>query len=92
MKLIEYIYTQYSFLSCIKQTVLIHAPAMLSDYRAKPTREMTFYKWSRSSGFTAKAKTDSEHDRILKGITDLLYAYEKHCDPSLCSSPGMCSA
>ena len=65
---------------------------MLSDYRAKPTREMTFYKWSRSSGFTAKAKTDSEHDRILKGITDLLYAYEKHCDPSLCSSPGMCSA
>ncbi|MDR0613977.1 MAG: hypothetical protein LBG45_11045, partial [Dysgonamonadaceae bacterium] len=42
------------------------------------------YKWSRSSEFTEKkAKTDRERDRILKGITDLLYAYEKHCDPSL---------
>ena len=50
MKLIEYIYTQYSF-----------------------------YKWSRSSEFTAKkVKTDSERDRILKGITDLLYAYILH--------------
>ena len=79
MNLIEYICIQYSFLSYIKQTVLIHAPAMLSDYRAKPTREMMFYKWSRSSGFTAKkVKTDSERDRILKGIINLLYAYMLH--------------
>ncbi|MDR0613027.1 MAG: hypothetical protein LBG45_06040 [Dysgonamonadaceae bacterium] len=68
--MIEYICTRYSFLSYTEKTVLIHAPAMLSDYRAKLTREMTFYKWSRSGGFTAKkAKTDRERDRILSRIS-----------------------
>ena len=81
---VEFHKMMYEILDRYKE--IIDAPAMLSDYRAKLTQETKFYKWSRSSEFTAKAKTDSEHDRILKGITNLLYAYEKHCDPSLCSS------
>ena len=79
---VEFHKMMYEILDRYKE--IIHAPAMLSDYRDKLTQETKFYKWSRSSEFTEKkAKTDRERDRILKGITDLLYAYKKHCDPSL---------
>lgn len=82
---IEFHKVMYGILDRYRE--IINAPALLSGYLAGLTQETAVYKRLRSSEFTAgKAKTDSGRDRILKGITGLLYAYGKHCDPSLCDS------
>ncbi|MDR2139560.1 MAG: DUF6261 family protein [Tannerella sp.] len=69
---------------CDRNSAVINAPELITDYSLKVTQEETVYKWMRRSEYTAKkAETDHSRDRAFRNIVELVRIQLKHFSPAV---------